>query len=261
MPTRRAQEAPGIKSGVSEGIGDQRADALARARHVRALRAQLKRDLKAGRRSIHSLLLDPPEYVETAKVFDFLIASPGFGRVKVNRVLVHCRIPPSKTIGALSERQRSELVTLLLHSPRERSDPPARSTEQRAESLPASETEWEAAIGRLLTWDELVGAVHIPEALLIELRDVGGIIMLATRDGAQRFPEFQLAENAPSKVLAYVHRILVDEGHLSPWSAASWITTPHPDLGGLSPAQWASGDRGDDLLRLTAKRDASRLDN
>jgi hypothetical protein len=74
---------------------------------------QLKRDLKAGRRSIHSLLLDPPEYVETAKVFDMLLAVPKYGRVKVNKILAHCRIAPSKTIGGLSERQRSELVSLL----------------------------------------------------------------------------------------------------------------------------------------------------
>ena len=76
-------------------------------------RAQLKRDLKAGRRSIHDLLLEPPEYVETAKVFDMLLAVPKYGRVKVNKVLQACRISPSKTIGGLSQRQRTELVSML----------------------------------------------------------------------------------------------------------------------------------------------------
>ena len=92
---------------------NQRMDALARANQIRIQRAQLKRDLKSGRRSIHSLLLDPPEYVETAKVFDMLLAVPKYGRVKVNKILAHCRIAPSKTIGGLSERQRSELISLL----------------------------------------------------------------------------------------------------------------------------------------------------
>ena len=92
---------------------NQRMDALARANLIRTRRAQLKRDLKAGRRSIHALLLDPPEYLETAKVFDMLLAVPKYGRVKVNKILAHCRISPSKTIGGLSERQRSELVSLL----------------------------------------------------------------------------------------------------------------------------------------------------
>jgi hypothetical protein len=92
---------------------NQRMDALARANEIRSQRAQLKRDLKAGRHSIHQLLLDPPEFLETAKVFDMLLAVPKYGRVKVNKILTHCRISPSKTIGGLSERQRAELVSML----------------------------------------------------------------------------------------------------------------------------------------------------
>ena len=88
-------------------------DALQRANTIRTQRAQLKRDLKAGRMSIHDLLLEPPGYIETAKVFDMLLAVPKYGRVKVNKVLVGCRISPSKTIGGLSQRQRSELVSML----------------------------------------------------------------------------------------------------------------------------------------------------
>ena len=91
----------------------QRLDALERANVVRTRRAQLKRDLKSGRSSIHSLLESPPEYIETAKVFDMLLAVPKYGRVKVNKVLTQCRISPSKTIGGLSQRQRDELVKLL----------------------------------------------------------------------------------------------------------------------------------------------------
>jgi hypothetical protein len=91
----------------------QRMDALQRANEIRTQRAKLKRDLKAGRASIHDLLKSPPEYLETAKVFDMLLAVPKYGRVKVNKILVTCRISPSKTIGGLSERQRNELVSML----------------------------------------------------------------------------------------------------------------------------------------------------
>src|ERR1700730_16522552 len=102
-------------SAAPERSLNQRMDALARANEIRIKRAQLKRDLKAGRLSIHTLLLNPPEYVETAKVFDMLLAVPKYGRVKVNKILAHCRIVPSKMIGGLSERQRSELTSLLHH--------------------------------------------------------------------------------------------------------------------------------------------------
>jgi hypothetical protein len=91
----------------------QRMEALQRANEIRTQRAQLKRDLKAGRRSIHDLLLEPPVYVETAKVVDLLLAVPKYGRVKANKILVSCRISPSKTIGGLSPRQRTELVSML----------------------------------------------------------------------------------------------------------------------------------------------------
>jgi hypothetical protein len=91
----------------------QRMEALQRANDIRSRRAQLKRDLKAGRQPIHELLLEPPDYLQTAKVFDLLLAVPKYGRVKVNKILSQCRISPSKTLGGLSERQRGELVTLL----------------------------------------------------------------------------------------------------------------------------------------------------
>lgn len=91
----------------------QRMEALERANDIRTKRAQLKRDLKAGRASIHDVLLDPPEWMETAKVFDFLLAVPKYGRVKVNKILVQCRISPSKTIGGMSQRQRTEIVSML----------------------------------------------------------------------------------------------------------------------------------------------------
>ncbi len=91
----------------------QRMEALQRANDVRSRRAQLKRALKAGRQQIHELLLHPPESLQSAKVFDLLLAVPKYGRVKVNKILGQCRISPSKTLGGLSERQRGELVTLM----------------------------------------------------------------------------------------------------------------------------------------------------
>ena len=106
MPSKPVVAAP-------ERSLDQRMEALRRANEIRTRRAQLKRDLKAGRVSIHTLLLDPPEFLATAKVFDMLLAVPKYGRVKVNKVLQTCRISPSKTIGGLSQRQRTELVSML----------------------------------------------------------------------------------------------------------------------------------------------------
>ncbi len=111
MPTATEMETkPSMAPERSLG---QRMAALKRANQIRTRRAELKRELKSGRQSIHQLLLDPPEWLETAKVFDMLFAVPKYGRVKVNKVLAQCRISPSKTFGGLSERQRSELIAIL----------------------------------------------------------------------------------------------------------------------------------------------------
>jgi hypothetical protein len=98
---------------VPERTHEQRMRALRRANEIRSARARLKRDLKGGKAQIEKLLLDPPEYVLSAKAFDMILAVPKYGRVKANKILSQCRISPSKTIGGLSERQRTELVHLL----------------------------------------------------------------------------------------------------------------------------------------------------
>jgi hypothetical protein len=118
VPTAPTQTRPKPETATERGPAPersltQRMEALKRANDIRTRRASLKRDLKAGRVHIHGLLLDPPEYLETAKVFDLLLAVPKYGRVKVNRILTQCRISPSKTVGGLSERQRGELVSFL----------------------------------------------------------------------------------------------------------------------------------------------------
>jgi hypothetical protein len=92
---------------------DQRLDALARANEVRSPRAALKADLKRGAVDVCSILTEPPEYMLTAKVIDVLMAAPKRGRIKSTRIMEQCRISPSKTVGGLSERQRSALLEYL----------------------------------------------------------------------------------------------------------------------------------------------------
>ncbi len=92
---------------------EQRRAGLARANEIRTYRAHLKRDLKAGHRSIDSLLTSPPDEILTAKVVNLLFAVPKYGRVKITKILTQCEISPSKTIGGLSPRQRAELANLL----------------------------------------------------------------------------------------------------------------------------------------------------
>ncbi|MGA0122998.1 MAG: integration host factor, actinobacterial type [Gaiellales bacterium] len=91
----------------------QRQSALERANQIRVRRAALKRDLKSGERKLADVLARPSEWVLTAKVHDLLVCVPGIGAVKAARMLQQCRVSGSKTVGGLSDRQRTELVALL----------------------------------------------------------------------------------------------------------------------------------------------------
>lgn len=103
----------GIQTPVPDRSLKQREDALKRANVIRTFRASLKVDLKAGRARVAPVLVDPAGELATMKVFDLLMATPKFGKVKVNRILTACRISPSKTVGGLSPRQRAELAAIV----------------------------------------------------------------------------------------------------------------------------------------------------
>jgi S13-like H2TH domain len=85
-------------------------DALNRANMVRSQRAALKAELKRGAVGVRDVLAAPPEFLLTAKVLDVLMAAPKCGRVKSAKIIEQCRISPSKTVGGLSDRQRTELL-------------------------------------------------------------------------------------------------------------------------------------------------------
>lgn len=91
----------------------QRMAALRRANVIRSARAELKREIKARPARTAEVIAEPPVWVESMKVFDLLLATPKFGRVKVNTVLRRNNISPSKTVGGLSKRQRDVLLVAL----------------------------------------------------------------------------------------------------------------------------------------------------
>ena len=91
----------------------QRMEALDRANAVRSRRAQLKRDIAAGREQVSRVLARQPACVETMRVRDLLLALPRWGQVKTNKVLHCCVISPTRTVSDLTARQRAALIRLL----------------------------------------------------------------------------------------------------------------------------------------------------
>ena len=89
--------------------------ALERANEIRAFRARLKKDVKAGKESAYGIVACPPEMTATMKVFDLLLAMPKTGRVRANKLLRRCSVSPSKTLAGLSDRQGRDLLALVPH--------------------------------------------------------------------------------------------------------------------------------------------------
>lgn len=88
----------------------QRQSALRRANEIRVHRAQVKKDIKHGVVSPIDLLLDPDTMIAGMKIKALLVATPKVGTVKADRLLAREKVSPRKTIGGLSERQRSRLA-------------------------------------------------------------------------------------------------------------------------------------------------------
>jgi S13-like H2TH domain len=233
----------------------------------------------------------------TAKVFDLLVAVPTWGRIRANRLLNQARISPSKTVGGLSERQRRELLSLFrsrgesLHRATPSKDIPGtetvtetrgraresaefllnewsrlvgaqspdRGTLERAARLVAAEETWRRGLGTLFTEDEASQLLGTEKSELELMKWNEELIVLPSTGGTDRYPAFQFQDGQISKPLAHAHWLLVKKGRVSPWTAASWARSGHPELEGLSPAQW-TGNGGDEATLIeVAEHDASRL--
>jgi hypothetical protein len=70
--------------------------ALRQANEIRIGRARLKRELASGRARIEDIIAQPPKFVQTAKVYDLLLALPKVGPAR----------PPARSPSVGSRRQR-----------------------------------------------------------------------------------------------------------------------------------------------------------
>jgi hypothetical protein len=115
-----------------------------------------------------------------------------------------------------------------------------------------------AAVGPLLSDAQLRERLGVSAERLDTLVAAGSLLVLVERSGARRYPAWQLAGARPLEALVAAHRVLVEQGGISPWSAASWCVHAHGELSGLSPRAWAHAGHDRERLMLVASRDAER---
>jgi hypothetical protein len=83
------------------------------ANDIRVSRAAVRRRIASGTISPSEALLSCPSEVETMSVFRFLRGERRWGPARCRMVLTAVQLSEIKTIGSLTERQRSLVVAVL----------------------------------------------------------------------------------------------------------------------------------------------------
>jgi hypothetical protein len=94
----------------------QRLQALERANEIRLARAELKRQIACGQVSAAEVILDPPCAAQSWAIGELLMSQRRWGNTRCRKFLVRNQIGETKTVGALTERQR-RLLALQLSPP------------------------------------------------------------------------------------------------------------------------------------------------
>lgn len=86
---------------------------LEQANHVRRARAELKRRVGTGGLSAAEVILSCPWQVRSMPVSELLRSQRSWGRTRSSQLLCSLRLPESKQVGTLTERQRVTLAASL----------------------------------------------------------------------------------------------------------------------------------------------------
>jgi hypothetical protein len=91
----------------------QHLQALERANAVRLARADLKRRIASGDTTAAEVILNSPWEVESMTIGDLLTSQRRWGATRCRRLLQAVPISESKAVGAMTERQRLALASML----------------------------------------------------------------------------------------------------------------------------------------------------
>ena len=155
--------------------------------------------------------------------------------------------------GVVAEIFADELRSLLGDAP------PDSATVRRAARLAIAERAWQQGLGELWETKDVIAVLGVSKQRVSTLAKEHRLIAL-THDGRRRFPAWQFAgtDGEDRFRLAEAHRALVEDGHINPWSAASWFLTNHPELDDSDPVEWLRSGGDPDRLLAAAERDAAR---
>lgn len=130
---------------------------------------------------------------------------------------------------------------------------------RRGVRLAVAEQAWQHRLGTLLQTRDVVDALGVSRQRVATLTRQHRLVALPTKSGVSRYPAWQFKLAAEQReVAARAHRILVEEGEVSPWTAASWFVQQHPSIDHADPIAAIADGHDDEVLRA-ARRDAAAV--
>ncbi len=92
----------------------QHMQALQRANEVRLARAELKRQVGEGAATVQDIVRACPWEAASMTIAELLTSQRRWGTTRCSKFLAGIGMPETKTVGSMTERQRSLLATLLV---------------------------------------------------------------------------------------------------------------------------------------------------
>lgn len=131
---------------------------------------------------------------------------------------------------------------------------------RRVALLVATRGRWEGQLGLLLSSTDFQRSTGLSRQALSQAVESGRVLRLTTKAGKTCYPAFQLDDSG--RVLPGLRPVLATfAGRIrSPWTAASWLTSPQPELDGATPADFLRTDGDAVQVRRLADRVVTRLD-
>lgn len=92
----------------------QHMQALQRANEVRLARAELKRKVSDGAITVAEVIVECPWEAASMTVAELLTSQRRWGATRCSKFLAGIGLPETKTVGSMTDRQRSVLAAALL---------------------------------------------------------------------------------------------------------------------------------------------------
>jgi hypothetical protein len=131
---------------------------------------------------------------------------------------------------------------------------------RRVALLVATRGRWERQLGLLLSSTDFQRSTGLSRQALSQAVEANRVLRLTTKAGKTRYPGFQLDESG--RVLPGLRIVLgVFAGRVrSPWTTASWLTSPQPELDGGTPVEFLEAGGDPEQAAQVAGRVVTRLD-